>query len=901
VEFIPLSQFNEKGPRYLLNVYPNATPTVPLADLTPKAESLGVGTLLNRVFPVNTKRATVTVMDASNQATAQKIIDFIGAGRKREKAVAVKTEPPVKPAIQVLIPGNAAIEQQWREALGGDKNVIIISPSAHGADLSAALQSAANKNSALKLALLTRSADLRVIASGGQALIIAGDMTNSNDNLIAISGESYSATAITGSSVTGSGIYGESQDNYGVSAVSINNTAIMGLSVASGTSFAGVQGMNWNDGYGVRGDGVGLFGPSNAIGVGAFGTNNYGLYASSSSNTSAYFQASKRTPTCFPFVCPVPPPDVYPTQPTVVIQQFETRTENLLELQLSDNTPVFQIGYNGHTAIGNGSAIDDCSLLSGLLGSVTCYGVLNVQETVSNFSKDYTSGINNQVVLDPGSGATVNSTIQANLTSVITANNNANYNIIRGEVAGVLHLGSGSINFAEATHFTVNNYDSGGISFAKGLQSDVINSSLGNILSASGLDANVVNLSGGTISTAGAIYANSINLGAGSIGTNYGVNVATGNTGSGSVTSNYGINIQSATNSGGGSVTNNYGLFIQDQSGVGSVNSFNIYSEGANAKNYFAGSIGINNTTATNRLSVNTLTTADSLGQLVVSTDASTNKGLIIQGIASQTANLQEWQDYTGLVRTMISNVGNMYFNHDQLIGAGTSYNSVWNRINLYNGATGDMEITMHNNNWYLRHSANATIAGSLGIGSTSNPGATLQVTSSAAGTKGVIIKGASSQTASLQEWQSSTGTVLASISAAGDLTVVNATVNGTLTVNGNATVNGHIVTGNSSGSTTVAAGAGAGAGASALVSGNDTSGKITITTGTGAGTGVLGTVTFAHNYGSAPNVVLTPANGNGSSIQYFAGNSSTTTFTIDANNAPTDGTTYTYYYHVME
>jgi hypothetical protein len=105
-------------------------------------------------------------MDASNQATAQKIIDFIGAGRKREKAVAVKTEPPVKPAIQVLIPGNAAIEQQWREALGGDKNVIIISPSAHGADLSAALQSAANKNSALKLALLTRSADLRVIASG---------------------------------------------------------------------------------------------------------------------------------------------------------------------------------------------------------------------------------------------------------------------------------------------------------------------------------------------------------------------------------------------------------------------------------------------------------------------------------------------------------------------------------------------------------------------------------------------------------------------------------------------------------------------------------------------------------------------------------------------------------------
>jgi len=43
-----------------------------------------------------------------------------------------------------------------------------------------------------------------------------------------------------------------------------------------------------------------------------------------------------------------------------------------------------------------------------------------------------------------------------------------------------------------------------------------------------------------------------------------------------------------------------------------------------------------------------------------------------------------------------------------------------WNLVNLYNGGTGDLEITMLNANWYLRHNANATFAGNVGIGTTS-------------------------------------------------------------------------------------------------------------------------------------------------------------------------------------
>ncbi len=57
--------------------------------------------------------------------------------------------------------------------------------------------------------------------------------------------------------------------------------------------------------------------------------------------------------------------------------------------------------------------------------------------------------------------------------------------------------------------------------------------------------------------------------------------------------------------------------------------------------------------------------------------------------------------------------------------------------------------------------------AGNVGINATS-PGAQLQVNAGASTTIGQIVKGAASQTANLQEWQNSAGTVLSSISASG-------------------------------------------------------------------------------------------------------------------------------------
>ena len=71
----------------------------------------------------------------------------------------------------------------------------------------------------------------------------------------------------------------------------------------------------------------------------------------------------------------------------------------------------------------------------------------------------------------------------------------------------------------------------------------------------------------------------------------------------------------------------------------------------------------------------------------------------------------------------------------------------------------------------YLKKVGNlyASADGNVGIGTTS-PVAQLQVSSGAAGTIGSIIKGAASQTANLTEWQNSSATVLACVTAAGNV-----------------------------------------------------------------------------------------------------------------------------------
>jgi len=66
--------------------------------------------------------------------------------------------------------------------------------------------------------------------------------------------------------------------------------------------------------------------------------------------------------------------------------------------------------------------------------------------------------------------------------------------------------------------------------------------------------------------------------------------------------------------------------------------------------------------------------------------------------------------------------------------------------------------------------------SGNVGIGTTA-PGAMLQINAGAAGTIGQIIRGAASQTANLQDWQNSAGTVLAKVDSAGGVTIGSGTL----------------------------------------------------------------------------------------------------------------------------
>lgn len=83
------------------------------------------------------------------------------------------------------------------------------------------------------------------------------------------------------------------------------------------------------------------------------------------------------------------------------------------------------------------------------------------------------------------------------------------------------------------------------------------------------------------------------------------------------------------------------------------------------------------------------------------------------------------------------------------------------NDIYIYNLASGAVRI--NNQAVYV------TAANLVGINN-QTPGAQLHVTSAAAATKGMIVRGASAQSANLQEWQNSSGTALAYVNSAGDI-----------------------------------------------------------------------------------------------------------------------------------
>lgn len=179
--------------------------------------------------------------------------------------------------------------------------------------------------------------------------------------------------------------------------------------------------------------------------------------------------------------------------------------------------------------------------------------------------------------------------------------------------------------------------------------------------------------------------------------------------------------------------------------------------------------------------------------QLQVTAGSAATKGLIVKAATSQTSNLFEAQDSTSTTLVYISAGG--FINTTSGIGTNTiTFDNGVNSWNLYRPGPDPLLYLRDNTNARMQmtfvpgataNTASTLISSLVGVNENS-PGAQLQITTAASSRKGLIVKGTTSQTANLFECQSSTGTVLASVSSTGAFTVPTLNTISTLYLDGN-------------------------------------------------------------------------------------------------------------------
>ena len=170
----------------------------------------------------------------------------------------------------------------------------------------------------------------------------------------------------------------------------------------------------------------------------------------------------------------------------------------------------------------------------------------------------------------------------------------------------------------------------------------------------------------------------------------------------------------------------------------------------------------------------------DSYGPLPWRPYATNMIGFIIKGLGSQTANLQEWQNSDGVAVAEISATGSITTRPVGFSGnLSTPIISVTDRASTWTAGNFAFRSDSNGIPRFSFTAPNAssealTINGnSVGV-QTPSPGAVFQVTSNGASNIVSIIKGAASQSADLQQWQNSSGTVLSKVDSSGNITAPN-------------------------------------------------------------------------------------------------------------------------------
>jgi hypothetical protein len=99
---------------------------------------------------------------------------------------------------------------------------------------------------------------------------------------------------------------------------------------------------------------------------------------------------------------------------------------------------------------------------------------------------------------------------------------------------------------------------------------------------------------------------------------------------------------------------------LAQRRGSGNPQEFRLYHSDSSASNYSRLSIKATG----NNYEISPQVNGDTAGSVIITNDTSTAETLIVRGAASQSANLQEWQNSAGTAKALVTNAGNISGNN---------------------------------------------------------------------------------------------------------------------------------------------------------------------------------------------------------------------------------------------
>ncbi|MEO5627854.1 MAG: FG-GAP-like repeat-containing protein [Candidatus Saccharimonadales bacterium] len=168
---------------------------------------------------------------------------------------------------------------------------------------------------------------------------------------------------------------------------------------------------------------------------------------------------------------------------------------------------------------------------------------------------------------------------------------------------------------------------------------------------------------------------------------------------------------------------------------------------------------------------VNTPVTVDNAAGSIIASTGAADKALVIQGVASQTGNLQEWQTSNGVARVVVTASGELRIYDTTGLEATRFVSSANGSLSILTTASSGSAVTIAPDGG-LNLGTGSTDAIVVGRSSADRTLGIRAITSinATASTVALTVKGVTSQTANLQEWQAVGSTILSGINASGQL-----------------------------------------------------------------------------------------------------------------------------------